>query len=126
MPATPVARVHFIPSILPNTQNPMLPPTVGDILLTAVNNNALRVLADYDEVLPDDSKIIVEVEVLGPPAFVYLQNRRTPRGTGVTQWNTANPPYVVLNSTGTWHLTFTITGDSLNSQVTNFTAVKQP
>jgi len=129
MPATPVARVQIVPSIVPN-QNPLLPPTVGAITLTAQNpNSGARVLADLSEVLPDDTSIVAVVDIVGaggPPAWVFMQNRRTPRGTGVTNWNTVNPVYVQMATDGTYDLTFTITGDSLNSTITNFVAVKRP
>lgn len=127
MPATPVARVQIVPSIVPN-QNPMNPPTVGAITLTAQNPAGPRVLTDLSEVLPDDTSIVAVVDVVGagPAAWVFMQNRRTSRGTGVTQWNTANPVSVSMATDGTYDLTFTITGDSLNSTITNFVAVKRP
>lgn len=127
MPATPVARVQIVPSIVPN-QNPMNPPTIGAISLTAQNPAGPRVLTDLSEALPDDSSIVAVVDVVGagPAAFVFMQNRKTPRATGVPQWNTVNPPYVALPTDGTYDLTFTITGDSLDSHVTNFTATKRP
>lgn len=126
MPATPVARAQIVPSIVPN-QNPLLPPTIGDITVTAQNPAGPRVLSDLSEVLPDDTSIVVDVVVNGGvPAWIFLQNRKTSRGSGVTTWNTVNPVNVSLPSTGTYDLTFTITGDSLNSTISNFVAVKRP
>lgn len=124
---TPLARVNIIPSILPNTQNPQLPPTVGPITLTAVGPGTLRILTDLSEVEPTDTSIIAEVTVVGGvPAYTFFQNRRTPRGTGIPQWNTANPVYVTFPTSGTYDITFTLSGNSDSSTVSNLVAVKRP
>ncbi len=124
---TPVARVNIIPSILPDTQNPMNPPTVGALTLTAINPGGNRTLTDLSEVLPTDTSIVAVVDAIpgGSVATVFVQNRRKPRSLPA-QWNTANPVYVTFPTDGTYDITFTITGDSDSSTVANLVAVKRP